>query len=1168
MKKTCFDFKLLRLLAAFVCVAVVTPAWAADPAPRETLPIIGTDNTEAVNWPKIPGLIVQFEKDAALNVTGKDAAVSLGSGGSVMMAAGARLSRTGGEALSEKGDIYGIALSGGAGVTDDSRVAMDKDSVVALDGSDAVGGDGDRSVSVKGIGIDHAESAEVSMDGAKVEVTSKIVNDKPTNIYHSGIYLDDIHQATVTLQKGAHVTTDVSVADDGENDIYAWGVHSKGQWGDDSDQVSVACQSGSAIKATVEVSGGDSADTTNGAAGAQAVGVAVFNSSKATEVSVNDASITADATSFRVGQKVLAAGVQFANLGSNNDASIMRIEKGSSVDAIARGSKAFAVGGAMMTNVVGYPTGLVRDGEIVVASGSHITATAISKDKSQAEAVAAVLVTDGVKEVDVTITHAEITGSMKATAENTLRGDANAVIAGEGAFGIVPVGMGAKGYDRAKITLSDARVTMTADATARVKDGSGGEAQAHVGVCGMLVDPVAADVKTLVSEDSKALKELKVSHTAISLAHSTVNVSASATADHCAAVDATGIGLTNLSGEQEGDAPTLELVDSDVRVSAVATVTKESASPVAGSISQAIGIAMIGAHGVTTLNFDHAAVVVEATATTVRAFGIAVVGTDGTCQINLENGSQVEVISSYGQDDNSSSVALYLDQDATVNIDATSSVTGDCSVMREAPSDGEADVSVIVNNRGLISGRLDVDTLHNFATGTLQVPLDSTTEYLYDPKASNTFYFKTKAAKLDAGTTFRFMPSNSVYQTNKGQSIEYALLEATGPESGTSWDQSTLTLAGSPLLGLSWSGESTDQLIARIHFLKPAEAGLSGNATEAFNAALADMPSDFVFGTDPEAWAPKVSGAFLTGMAHTLVASQANIENRLGGLMGLNSGDKLVAAGGLWYNASFTDADQGKRDGIIGFDADTAGLSLGCDRQVGPLTLGVAFTQGKTNADADDGSSEMDMDDTLFSLYSSVDGGKWFGEAVLSAGFGEVDSARRLGDKVFTADYDSTSYNAMVTLGMKLNTAGWQITPRLVADYSIKDYDSYTETGGKESGALEVDSQDYTVLNVGGGATVQRSWVKSWGVLTPEASAMMRYDLQGDRVVTTARFVGGNASFVAHGADPAETSWELSTALTLASVEESAVSLRLGFDYAGREDFTAHSISGKVRFEF
>jgi len=269
----------------------------------------------------------------------------------------------------------------------------------------------------------------------------------------------------------------------------------------------------------------------------------------------------------------------------------------------------------------------------------------------------------------------------------------------------------------------------------------------------------------------------------------------------------------------------------------------------------------------------------------------------------------------------------------------------------------------------------------------------------------------------------------------------------------------------------------------------------------------------------------------------------------------------------MWFSVRFTEAEQDKRDNVAGFDSDTTGLSIGIDREFGDTVLGFAYTRGTTDADANDNSSDFDMTDNLFSLYGSYDGGAWYTEAILSAGFGDVEGDRVVGSDVYESDYDSDSYNAKIEMGMKLNQQGWQINPLFALQYSVKEYDSYTETGDGVM-ALHVKSQDYSTFTAGIGAAIQKEYLRNWGSFTPEVRATVNYDIENDRIVSTANFVGGSTSFVAKGIEPSETSWDLGAALTIASLGEQNVSLRVGYDYSGREDFEAHSFTGKIRFEF
>ncbi|WP_226860139.1 autotransporter family protein [Desulfoluna spongiiphila] len=1194
MKKIRLDWTCAGLLALMVCGAGGLPrvAVAGEAAPMSPVVLTGTGNTEAKNYAGTRDLTLQVAEGAALNVRGGRGAAILGAGSSVCLKEGATVTLTtdaeGSDPVSaigidgdEKESENSVTLAKGAAVTVASTKATDTSAILITDADNAhVSLDAARVKAsaadgkVYGVKLEKVklpDTASLTMaHGARLEVAGKAAAvtgaDGDPEGEARGVGIIDVKHGVVRLSGGSAMTVTASSSLE-DADMDADGVEIKG-----TDKGEVFLDGTSSIRASAVSSGTDGS--------AYASGVEVHNVKDLTVRVDGQSTIQASGTASAAGAKAVATAFHLDAGDRDLERAQFTLIGHSGVESNASGDTALS-GGVTM---VGTDHGILK-----VAEGGHITATASAttgdlKKGSSSKVFAAATVVGmlNVDTVDVDLNQAVLSGTMSATAHLTEKGHAAAGI-GEGPLGICPVGIGALGYNQANIRLTDSHVTLTATASASVVDGRN---MALVGepdmpVCGMLVMPQGMRRDELRDGDVAALK-MPDDHTSIRLTRSTIDVTGKASAENCLAF-ISGITLNGLSGETDSDPATLAMTGSTVRASAVAEGPRTKDFSIEKPTAMAVGIYTSSLGGKTTISLDNTRVLAEAKGVLAGAVGIGASDGDGSnLEIALTRGSVVKAVASRSGaseeegEGGPECVAIALGS-GSVTLDATSSLEGEWAVVRtEAPKMIKARTPMItmpdltVTNKGLIAGRLKGVALDNASTGILQVDFKGTDDCSYvSSAAKNTFYFQTDSAKLADGSTFRILPNEGLGLTRPGQSHTFALLESGADVEGTRAKVTLEVKGNSPLLGLSWVDTSSDtELVARVRFLNPAEAGVSRNGGAAFTAALADMPTSFVLGTDPEAWSPSVNGAFLTGMTQTVGASHTNIGNRLGGLMGLNSGDEIVASGGLWYNASFTDADQDERDGVVGFDADTTGLSLGLDRQVGALTVGVAVTQGKSEAEADDNSSEMDMDDHLLSLYGSYDGGIWFGEAVLSAGMGNVDSVRRLDDATFTADYDSTSYNAMAKAGMKLSAAGWQVNPLLAVEYSFKDYDGYTESGGKDSGALEVESQDYSVFNVGGGATLQRSWVKSWGVLTPEVSAMVRYDLKGDGILTTAKFVGGSTAFIASGADPAETSWDLSTALTLASLEESAVSLRLGYDYAGREDFVAHSVSGKVRFEF
>ena len=609
----------------------------------------------------------------------------------------------------------------------------------------------------------------------------------------------------------------------------------------------------------------------------------------------------------------------------------------------------------------------------------------------------------------------------------------------------------------------------------------------------------------------------------------------------------------------------------------IADSTVDTFAQAAGGEAEAVGFSLVGSTTISSLVLDRSYILSSAVATDsdasvgeAYAAGL-IIGVDTVAENISLVGSHL-MSSAHAQTGEAVSYGVFVEDyyggtpEVTLNLDAHSGILADWAVYT-------ADGVVHLNNSGTLAGRLLVSDLTNNVGGRFMLLLDSDDLLIGEDGVGyfedEDFYFSVAdRAELADGTTFLVYPSDNLGIVSEGDSTSIALLSA-GEGDWTLENLSLETPFDTPMIGLELTENAAgNQLIATATFLTPEQAGLSANATAAYEAAVDG--GLFTPTSSPEEWSPNVSGAFVAGMAHTLRVSNMNIGNRLGMLSGMNSGmnsgDEIAASNGMWFSARFTDAEQDRRDGIEGFDADTDALSFGFDREFDNVILGFAYTRGNTDAKANDDSADFEMSDNLFSLYGHYDGGTWYSEAVISVGFGSVDSLRSVGSDDYAGDYDSTSYSALVESGCKISAAGWEIYPYLTLEYSSKDYDSYTETGG--SLALHVRSKDYEVFTAGVGARLQKDFQRSWGIVTPEVSGQLAYDVKNDRIVSTANFVGGTTSFVAKGIEPAETSWDLGGALTIASLGEQSVSLRLGYDYAGRQDFEAHSFTGKVRFEF
>ena len=513
---------------------------------------------------------------------------------------------------------------------------------------------------------------------------------------------------------------------------------------------------------------------------------------------------------------------------------------------------------------------------------------------------------------------------------------------------------------------------------------------------------------------------------------------------------------------------------------------------------------------------------------------------------------------------------------------------------------------VTINNHGILSGRILASTLHNFAGGKLIASLDNHgghslsgdnmdsvdsalsylhtegidenqglidsihssyfTKYYIDNNAVSEAepYIVAQNVTLELGSIFILKSVNNFNLNYFGETSDVRLLYAQQGEWNID-ELSLLTDTKSTLLKVSWS-ELSDQnnLIATVSFLTPQQAGLSRNGSAATLAAI--DAGVFTFESNPEDWVPNINGAMVMGASAGLRHSAGSVQSRINSVRGINSGDELLFTQGLWYEAGYSDAEQDRRNSIDGFNAQTTHLSLGYDVEGDNALLGLAYTHSSTDLHGSNNKQSVDSSDHLFSLYGHYDFNNLFIQGVATYGQGNIDSSRNVGSQLLESDMDSRLYAITSQVGIETKVGNWQVSPMVSVEYDKQHFDSYQESGG--SLALNVNSQDYEIFNIGGGASFVKNWSMDWANITPELTAMIYYDVVGDRMQSVSHFVGGQYSFVANGADPDQTSWEVSPSVTIGTVGEYPMNFKLNYTYSGKKDFAANSISGELRFEF
>lgn len=308
---------------------------------------------------------------------------------------------------------------------------------------------------------------------------------------------------------------------------------------------------------------------------------------------------------------------------------------------------------------------------------------------------------------------------------------------------------------------------------------------------------------------------------------------------------------------------------------------------------------------------------------------------------------------------------------------------------------------------------------------------------------------------------------------------------------------------------------------------------------------------------------PEVNGgaskAATTGQ--TLIANAASA--RTSAVRGLSSGDAATQTG-LWMQTLYSDATQGNRDGIAGYDAHSSGMAFGADAKLNDqFTLGVAYSFLSTDVNGSSG-NKTEVDAHAFTLYGGLEHGNYFADASLTYGKNNNESERHIAGTKAKADYDSTLLGLNLIGGYTYQmTEKLLVEPRLAARYSLVDIDSYREKGS--SAALQVSDQRFEAIELGAGLRVAANFPLGKGTLTPQAKLMGYHDFAADQSTSTSTFMLGNTPFVTSGAKPARNSVEAGVG---ADYRLGAVTLGLNYDYVGKSDFDADTLTAKVRYEF
>jgi outer membrane autotransporter protein len=327
-----------------------------------------------------------------------------------------------------------------------------------------------------------------------------------------------------------------------------------------------------------------------------------------------------------------------------------------------------------------------------------------------------------------------------------------------------------------------------------------------------------------------------------------------------------------------------------------------------------------------------------------------------------------------------------------------------------------------------------------------------------------------------------------------------------------------------------------------------------------------------------EATQPSVDGGAFAGSVNVMTNTMGMTSTRLAALRtGSESG---MAAGNIaqgmqmWAQGFGQSAKQDRRDGIDGYDADTAGVAVGIDTEnLGDgATAGIALSYGNTQVESHNANrTDTDVDSYQVTLYGSYDlDADTYVNGMAAYGRGKAETVRHNvgGVAGLTAhgEYDSDQYTIRAETGRDYAYRGTILTPHVMGHWTHFSPDGYTETGaGGANLTVDMESMDIAELGVG----LDASWTlkqSNGAILEPKVGAGYRYDFVGDNVQATSSFTGGGGTFASQGPDPAQGTFDVGAEISYHTTDN--WQFTLNYDFELKQDFDAHSGYLRAGYKF
>lgn len=345
----------------------------------------------------------------------------------------------------------------------------------------------------------------------------------------------------------------------------------------------------------------------------------------------------------------------------------------------------------------------------------------------------------------------------------------------------------------------------------------------------------------------------------------------------------------------------------------------------------------------------------------------------------------------------------------------------------------------------------------------------------------------------------------------------------------------------------------------------------SSSANTEMTTSLGKLSSGAEVAHAVEQTLPAVESSAIQAQSAAMITTNNTIQSRIAVTTGASSGDGFISNKNVWLKPIGSWTNQGKRNGISGYDADTYGMIGGIDGNLNDnSSLGLAFSY--LNSDIDSHGSvnqSADIDIYQATLYGEHSFGADLYNLDLNwqvdLGYNKTDGKRHLAFTGQRAKSDYDSYTGHLGAGLAKTFALSDTTsfvPEIRADYSYIRNESFTEKG---AGAfnLDVDSKHVDAFVTTLKGSVYHDFSNQ---LSVSANAGIGYDFIDDDSDIVSSYVGGGSAFTTEGLDQSRVI--LTGGVGLNYQASDTLNISANYDAEGRSDYLNQTVSAKLKWAF